>query len=373
MFKGSKMKKFVLILLVVMITSFAIAGVIFVGEYGKDNFSILRNDSHPDLRPNDAVDVNEEKTEDISSINSIYVSTPSENINFIPSDASEIKAHFYGYYSTNNKEYKPEFTATVSGDELRIKVDYKPNISMLRYSSNLKLDIYLPKTYSNNLQVNTSSGSISIDEIIKLESFICKTTSGSLTAKLVNAKKADLGASSGSMKISGTYDNFNFNATSGSFNSDGITAKYASLGTSSGSIKINASTDELKLHSTSGSLTADPVSAKRCTLSSSSGRITLKGAPGDVDATLTSGDIDLEYSEYDNNINIRTSSGSTGIKLPQNSEFHLKYDTSSGSGRCDFPITLNGAQVRNSIEGTVISDRNSITVKSSSGDLNIIG
>ena len=368
MFNRINMKKIISILAVVMVTSFALAAVIFVSEYGKNGFAALQNS----VRPANAVDVNEEKTEPLSGIKNIKVSTSSHDITFIPTDTNEVKAHFHGYYKSSNKDYKPELTVVSAGDELTIKVTYKPTVGTFSYSGDLKLDIYLPRTYSDNLQVNTSSAEISIQEL-NLNSFICKTTSGDLEARLVNAKKAELGASSGNFKINGKYDSITFNSTSGDFSTDGITAGNAALKTSSGNIKGDISADNILLGSTSGDMTMSSINAKKCIVNTSSGRVILRDITGEVEATATSGDITLEFKEFMNNIKIATSSGSTEIKLPPDPEFALSYKTSSGSGKCDFPITITGTQARNNLEGIVTSDRNSITVASSSGDMTISG
>ena len=364
----SKMAKLVLIILIVTVASFVIAGVIFYGEYGSNNFSALNENA---LRPSGSIDINEEKTQSITGISDIHVNTSSDNINIIKTDSNELKAHFHGYYSTSNKEFKPEFTMTTSGSEIRIKVDYMNHIGVLRFNSNLKLDVYLPAGYTKNLDIHTSSADVNIGEITSLEGFKCETTSGSLDAKLVNAGKAELGASSGSMSINGTFDSIDFKATSGEFNSDGIKARSASFETSSGLIRVNVTADELKLHSTSGEIISNQVSAKTCRAESSSGSIILSGNPGKLDARSTSGEVELEYDEYASDINVGTSSGSVGIKLPENAEFHLGYKTSSGDSRVDFPVTVSGTVERKGINGTVVSDRNTINVTTSSGSLNI--
>lgn len=364
----SKMAKLVLILLIVTIASFVIAGVIFYAEYGSSNFTRLDNYV---AHPSGSINIDEEKTQSVTGISNIYVNTTSDEINFIKTDSNELKAHFHGNYSSSDKEFKPEFTVTTSGSEIRIKVDYKNHIGVLMFNSNLKLDVYLPASYTKNLDIGTSSAGVNIDEITSLESFICKTTSGSINAKLVNAGKAELGASSGSTRINGAFGSIDFHATSGEFNSDGITAKSASFQTSSGAIRVNITTDDLKLHSTSGEIMSSNVTAKTCSAGASSGRIELVGNPGRLEASTTSGEVKLEYNEYANDIDVRTSSGSVSIKLPQDAQFHLSHKTSSGDSRVDFPVTVSGSTGRKGIEGTVVSDRNTINVTTSSGSLNL--
>lgn len=364
----SKMAKLVLILLTVTIASFVIAGVIFYAEYGSNNFAGINGDI---LRPSGSIDVDEEKTQSITGISNIYVNTTSDEINFIKTDSKELKANFHGYYSSSSKEYKPELTVTTSGSEIRIKVDYKPNTGVFMFNSNLKLDIYLPAAYTKNLDVHTTSADVNIDEITSLEGFNCKTLSGSLKAKLVNAGKAELTTTSGNMSINGTYDSIISNSLSGEIKSAGITAKTASFDTTSGNIRLNVTADDLKLHSLSGEVTAEPVNVKSCRAETTSGTINLRGNPGRLEAISVSGEVKLEYGEFSNDINVRTTSGGADIRLPETAEFHLNYKTASGNSRVDFPVTVSGTVGRKGIEGTVVSDRNSINVTTISGSLDI--
>jgi lia operon protein LiaG len=362
----SRMAKLVLILIIVMVASFVIAGVIFYADYGANNFAAFSDG----IKPGNAINVDEQKTAQTTGLKTLVIDTSSDDVNFITSDTDEIKAHYHGYYSSSDKSFKPEFTLTTSGDTTTIKIEYQSHIGTLMFSSNLKLDVYIPQSYSSNLQVRTSSGNVKA-EVLKLESFICRTTSGDFAAKTVNASKAQLESTSGNMSINGLFDSFKFRSTSGDFTTDGITAKAADLSSTSGNIRLNISGDELNIHSTSGDITSDSMDIKNCKLETNSGTIRLKGNPGNLEAKSTSGDINAEYTGFASNINVRTTSGRTSIKLPTDAEFRLSFKTNSGNSNCAFPVTVNNAGERKGLEGTVVSDKNSITVNSTSGDLNI--
>jgi DUF4097 and DUF4098 domain-containing protein YvlB len=363
----SKMAKLVLILLTATIASFAIAGIIFYAEYG-GNFSGLDGNA---LRMSNSVDVDEEKTQPVTGVSNIYVNTTSDEINIIKTDSNELKARFHGTYSTNDREYGPEFTMTASGGEIRIKVEYKPHIGILMFNSSLKLDVYLPAAYAKNLDIRATSADVNVDEIASLEGFSCKTSSGNIRAGLVNAGKAELSATSGNISINGAFDSIKCGASSGQIESDRIKAKSAAFDTTSGDIRVNADADELMLNASSGNVTAGRVYSNSCRAETSSGTITLSGNPGKLETSSSSGDVNLTYDEFAGDINVSTTSGNVGITLPQNAEFHLSYRTSSGSGRVDFPVTVYGGSNEKGIEGTVVSDRNTIQINTSSGNLDI--
>ncbi|HHW30598.1 MAG TPA: DUF4097 domain-containing protein [Clostridiaceae bacterium] len=71
-------------------------------------------------------------------------------------------------------------------------------------------------------------------------------------------------------------------------------------------------------------------------------------------------------------VNIETTSGDSKIKLPEGSEFHLSFTSTSGEVSSDFPISVKGTVKKNSLEGTVVSSKNSIKVKTVSGDLELL-
>lgn len=364
----SKTAKFVVILLIVTIASFAIAGLIFYEEYGKNNFADLNGDV---FKPSGSVDVDETKTGSVTGIENIYINTPSDDINIIKTDSGELKAHFHGYYSTSVADYKPEFTLTSGGGDMRIKVEYRPVVGQLRFNSNLKLDVYLPAGYAKNLEIGTASGSVRTDGINALESFTCKTASGDLEAGPVNARTARLQSSSGNAAITGEYGSFEFQAASGEFRSEGIKADSASLRTASGNIRLKGSIGDLKLNSTSGEVLAEQLIAGTCKAETTSGSVTLKGNPGKLEASASSGEIRLQYDEFASDITLRTISGDAFIKLPQDAQFRLDYDTVSGDKKIDFPITINGNSKEKGVHGTVVSDRNYIKVSTTSGSLEI--
>lgn len=365
MFKGSKMKMFVMILTIVMVSCFAIAAVTYVAQYGTKGISINENL----VTYGNNLDVDEEKSAPVSDVKNIIVNTISEDINFIMTDSNEAKAHFYGKFSSNKKDYKPEFVVKSEAGTLTIEIRHESFINF-SYNSNIKLDIYLPKSFSGDLNISTVSSRVEIDEM-NLESFKCTTTSGDLNARLVNSNTAEFKTISGKANISGKYESFSFNSTSGDFKTDGINAGEAKFNTNSGRISISGEIGDLEMKSTSGDMSAALTGTKDCRFSTISGRISAAGVPGNADITTTSGDINLDYSTFDNDITIKTISGEADLKLPEGSQFALKYNSASGSAKCDFPIILTGSSDDNDLEGNVGSSDNKITVTSTSGDLRI--
>jgi len=254
--------------------------------------------------------INEEKFFDLKKINAISIGVSSAEIRIKVVTSDKIRVHLHGKSSGQ----KPYLTYKESGNKLTIDIERKSRLGFSR--SNLILDIDLPKKYENKLQLNSSSGDISIPTLV-LEELSIDMSSGDL----------DL--------ISLTVRNFIFD-------------------------------------SSSGKLTANEIESSKTRLKLSSGSAEIDNFTGDLDVKMSSGDFEVKYTNFNNNIAIDSSSGDIKITLPEDSNFELDSETSSGKIICDYPITISGGQDRNQLKGIVGSGVNKIRLEVSSGDISIL-
>jgi lia operon protein LiaG len=297
-------KKLVLGLFAVMLIAYGIGAVImftsprsfFSGE--KSNF-----------------DINHTKTASLNGIKEIQINVSSSSINIIPTTDSELKAHLNGNVMSMSTYAKPDLECYSSGNTLYVNVKNKGGVTFGFFSSSLKLDIYFPTAYANELKLASSSGSINIRDL-KLSKLECSASSGSTTLENI------------------TSDSFDYSSSSGNLNASGLKTKTSKLSSSSGSKRVS-------------------------------------GFTGDLKATSSSGSSAIEYSTFNNNIDITASSGNVEVKLPEEAEFYLDANVSSGSIRSDFPITVKGSNDKHELKGTVGSDKNKIKINTSSGSIRI--
>jgi DUF4097 and DUF4098 domain-containing protein YvlB len=255
--------------------------------------------------------VNEEKLEDIKGIKTIDVETPFVDVNIIPEEREDIKIHYNGYLEAT---YIPELKTKKSGDILYIMAKGDNLNSSRVYSTDLKLNIYIPIAFKDNIEIVTSSGDINVSKL-----------------KLSNLK---LAASSGDI---GIHD---------------------------------LSVDNLSIETSSGEQIVKNVKSKNSNFLASSGDIEIYSFIGDTNVTTSSGEINMDYEKFNNSIDAAASSGDITIKLPSNSEFNLNANTSSGEIESSFPITVTGKQ-KNSLSGKVGNSVNAINITTSSGDISI--
>jgi lia operon protein LiaG len=312
MFNKDNMRRIVLYLIATVFISYG-AGTAMLMSSTKGDFSSITFSSA--ASSGKSVTVNQEKQENIDSIDEIYVEASSSKINIITENRKDVKAQLTGNISSPSLTMDPELEVSISGSRLDIKVKIQ-NTYWGPTTINLKLDVYLPADYTKNLKLRASSGSISVDNI-KLSSLDCSLSSGSL--KLANA----------------VIDNFQYKVSSGSLSANELITKSSNLTSSSGSIKI-------------GSFT------------------------GDLKARASSGNIKVNYKKFDNHIDITASSGTIELTLPEDSEFSLVAKASSGTVSCKFPISIHEKSKNNYLEGVFKSDNNKIVLNTSSGNIKVL-
>ena len=278
-------KKIALILSAISIGAFLIAGLLFV--FGINSYGYLEKNIY------------EEKIHQIDNLDLILIKSPSFDVKILPVESDEIKITLTGRGKASSEEIFPRLTTKIIGDKLLIEV--KPirgfSIGFSFFSSNLKLEISLPKRYKNNLDLAVSSADVVINDL--------------------------------------AINNFNFSTSSG----------------------------DLDLTS---------FKANRSIMRVSSGDIIAAGFNGDLEIVSSSGEAYIEYEKFNNNVTLRSSSGNITLKLPPESRFYLRADTSSGNIVTDFPIAIIGSIKEDYLEGTAGDSNNRIEIKTSSGDIDLL-
>ncbi len=149
----------------------------------------------------------------------------------------------------------------------------------------------IPKDYSKDLEVNTSSGGISFESDITL-----------------NSLKSEESA--------------------GNFNCDNVKA------------------NSIRLKTTSGKINTGNIAVKNYDVNITSGSIDIKGVSGSGQVTATSGLINVKYKDIGDYSNVKSTSGSINLTIPKelsikfygkcifgkiNSNFHLNYKGRRGN------------------------------------------
>lgn len=155
---------------------------------------------------------------------------------------------------------------------------------LFNFSGSNKIELYIPKSYHQDLELATSSGDIKILDDLALNSLTCSQVSGDLE-----------------IKRNTIINNFTCKTTSGDIKFSKLEAEFYKIATISGDVNIR---------SLSGS--------------------------GDISAT--SGDINADIFKLNECINIKSISGDIDISVSDNTEFIFEANTVSGDIDSDFNI-----------------------------------
>ncbi len=257
--------------------------------------------------------VDEEKNSSIEGIDQLQIEGTSAEIHIIPEERTDVRAHLYGRIST--KEL-PELSMVPSGNRLVIKLADTHKVNFGFFSSNLTLDIYVPKNYKGDLKVHSSSGDVTLMDSMTLNAATFNLLSGNATINGLNVK------------------DFEFKGSSGDF------------------LGENLVTESSRIHMLSGNMQ-------------------LRDFQGDLEGESSSGDISVHYTTFNNQIKLKVLSGNLDIDLPDDAAFYLDANALSGNITCSFPITVNEKTEKNELKGIVKDGTHSILAKSSSGDITI--
>jgi DUF4097 and DUF4098 domain-containing protein YvlB len=200
-----------------------------------------------------------------------------------------------------------------------------------------RLEIYLPVSYSNTLNIKTSSGRIESSDELSCSKINIESSSGSISINTITADTIKIKTTSGRVLGERIQGNVNINTNSGSIVFGRIVGN-VSAETSNGKIEFNVVT-------------------------------------GSVNAKTTSGSIQCTINEPGGNISLTTSSGGVRVSLPRNFNFNFYSHTSSGRLTTPFSDNLfSPVNNRNSTQGVIGNTSENIptiNIRTRSGSINI--
>lgn len=261
----------------------------------------------------------EEKSYDIAEIENLKLDFKSSNIKLILTDEEQIRV--VQYVSNKNKN-KNILMSQRNGNTLEISENVKKGIYLF-YWNNVNYDIYLPKSYSKNLELIDVSGDVEVDEL-EMQNIKINLSSGDIKiAKNLKANEIDIVTISGDMNI------------------QNISSEKVKIESTSGDIDIGKITGDIKLKTISGEILARKLS-------------------GNINLETTSGDIEINEFMIYGNSTVNSISGDIDIRFSEGSDCVI--NTKTVSGDIEFP---NGRNVL----GT--GNENKIDIETVSGDIEL--
>ncbi|MGM7702117.1 LiaG family protein [Pseudalkalibacillus sp. Hm43] len=246
---------------------------------------------------------------DMDDVDRLEIDVSSMKTKIVPDDRGELTAELNG---------KGELKVDRKGDVVIVEVE-KGWFNWFTFERS-ELTIHMPRDYDQALEIENGSGNLvlngpSKEEPLSLSSLSIDIGSGDITVENVHAKEFVHDGSSGDVEIR------NMKTESGTFD------------LSSGGVRVEHYIGPLK-------------------------------------ADLSSGDLDIQMDELVGDIRVDVSSGSADIDLPEDADFTLKGEVSSGDIHCKFPLKSQSTGSRK-IAGTYGSGEHQIDLSVSSGEIEI--
>lgn len=198
------------------------------------------------------------------------------------------------YYENNTKHYQ-----IVEGEDKKLWIWQKDERKWYDYIcnwdfNNSQITIEVPKTFTGNLDINTSNGSIDLIDLGTVNEVTCETSNGRLNITNLNAKKF-----------------VNAYTSNGQINAENITAKGgASFRTKNAAIHLASVTteDELRCNTSNSRIEAENVKGDTCTIFTSNGNLWIRNAEIAKEMSLSSSNGKIEVENIKgNSIDLQTS------------------------------------------------------------------
>ncbi len=292
----------------------------------------------------------QEESFPLDAVNELEFDFSSMDIDVYLTDGEELQVKLLA-----NRELTPEERFISSTENGRISIENKQRFSMFNFfmiSSFKKLEVYLPKQYSETLGLKTSSGNIALPDALALKAVKLRLSSGDLSGGDIQAEDFSLGVTSGNIRLSALKSpRYAIDISSGDTTLENVEGT-GSIGSSSGNIRVNSLTGGAQ------------------DISTASGNITLGQFTGYGDISTQSGDIKIGSALPQGDLDIHVTSGSASIELVKEAAVNLKADVTSGDVRSSLPLSFD--QHGKHATGQVGENPSAtLAIRTTSGDIRI--
>jgi DUF4097 and DUF4098 domain-containing protein YvlB len=209
----------------------------------------------------------------------------------------------------------------------------------------IKYVVSVPTRY--NVDLNTSGGSISVDD---LEGQVKSKTSG------------------GSLSFGDIKGDVNGRTSGGSITLEGCNGT-AEVRTSGGSIRIGDVNGNVDAHTSGGSVTIDRAGGE-VIAKTSGGSINVEEVMGTIEASTSGGTVTAHISKQPKGrCYLNTSGGSIKVYLADDIGVDLDASTSGGHVETDFPVTVSGRISKRSLKAEVNDGGPEMVLRTSGGSI----
>lgn len=228
-----------------------------------------------------------EEITELDNIKEVVVNSSYAEVNLMSSDTSDLRVCFYG-----KEKSIPKLIVTSENNKVNVSL-IKP-LGITFYSGKMKLDIYIPKSYTHDLTVKTPSKPICLSGL-KLNKLFCESSSGDILIKSVTIAAAELETASGDQTLSDFNGDLKAISSAGIINVDySFFNNNVIMETASGSIDLKLPENaefHLDAKSSSGTINSDFQIELSGTMEKSNLEGEVKSSKNEINLITASGNI----------------------------------------------------------------------------------
>jgi hypothetical protein len=307
------------------------------------------------------------------TIKSLLVKTSGGNITVAGGSGSEAKVEVY--VQANNflnppskadiqKKLDEDYVLEISVSNNQLTATAKQKIGFRNWKQGLGISfkIYVPQGVSTDLA--TSGGNIRLSNLKGKQAF--STSGGNLD---IDQLTGDITGktSGGNINVKNTSNNIDLHTSGGNINAEACTGTI-NLKTSGGSLTLDNLNGNIKARTSGGSVKGNGIKGE-LSAHTSGGSVRLDDIAGSLDASTSGGNIHAEIKELGKYITLSNSGGNIDLSLPDNKGLDLKLRASKISMAT--VKNFSGSKDDNEMNGSINGGGVPVTVKASSGRLNL--
>ncbi|HWR24118.1 MAG TPA: DUF4097 family beta strand repeat-containing protein [Feifaniaceae bacterium] len=292
----------------------------------------------------------QEESFPLESVNELEFDFSSMDITVYPTKEEDLTVKLLA-----NRDLRPEELFVSSAENGKVLVKSRPHRSffwMFSFGAFKRLEIHLPERYAESLNIETSSGNITLPETLALHSLALHLSSGNLSAGDIHTEEFALGLTSGNIRL------------------DALNSARYEMRITSGDTEVGAVRGTGSIGSSSGNIRVGSVSGGAQDISTASGNIRLDGFTGHGEISTQSGNIRAEEALLTGDLDVRVTSGSASIALAKEAEANIEASVTSGDIDSDIPLSYD-KQGRHATGQVGENPANTLFVRTTSGDVRI--
>ncbi|WP_028550038.1 DUF4097 family beta strand repeat-containing protein [Paenibacillus sp. UNC451MF] len=282
-----------------------------------------------------------------NGVDKVTVRNPSGNVVLKQGSSDQMQIQSTVYVALDDEQEASEIASEsrleqrVQGNELTIISEGAEYGGSFWHQRKARTDlvISLPQQVKLDMDLETSNGKITADQLVFKQELKLKTTNGEIQVSSVEAAKIDLESTNARITASQTKGNMKLETTNGLLN----------VKNHQGDAELSSTNGSLELSHVSGSVAAE----------TTNGNIQIIEAPHELKANTTNGSVDVTSLIVNGDWDIETTHGNIKLALPSNGNFTVKGEGQNGSIQSALPLQIG----KKSIEGVIGTGKNKIQLE----------